>query len=235
MDIFFNQLKKIAKKESGNNLQTIEDIFYYCKNLIEEGNVKSGLQCCKDFKQLLGDFIHNETNKVKSELDEYVFNVLVLESKYSFDSYFQALEFNRPIQDQFYMPRRNTLMKHGVIQALEDLLINDTIDELFLSMPPRVGKTTLAVFVVTWLIGFEDERTNLYCGNSGVSDPFYSEVYSILTDDFTYNWQKIFKNTFFDKGSMCNAKQTCLDTGRRKRYHSFTARSIPRWFTRSVA
>ena len=227
MDNFFTQLKKIAKKESGNNLQTIEDIFYYCKNLIEEGDVKVGLQYCKELKKLLGDFIHNETNIHKNEIDEYVFNVLVLESRYSFDSYFQALEFNRPIKEQFYMPRRNTLLKHGVIQALEDLLINDKIDELFLSMPPRVGKTTLAVFVITWLIGYESERTNLYCSNSGVlAQTFYAGVTSILNDEFTYNWHKIFPHTRFDKSCMCNSKDTWLDTGKNKRFHSLTARSI---------
>ena len=149
----YTQIEKIAKKESGNNLQTINDLFYLCKNTIDEGNVKIGLQYCKDFKALLGKCINNETNIHKHELYEKIFDVLVLESPYSLDSYFQALEYNRPIEQQFYLPRRNTLMKHGVIQALEDLIIYDRIDELFLSMPPRVGKTTLADFVVldSWI------------------------------------------------------------------------------------
>ena len=223
----FRQIEKIAKKESGNNLQTINDLFYLCKNTIDEGNVKLGLQYCKRFKELLGDFIKNETNIHKNELYEKIFDVLVVESRYSFDSYFQALEYNRPLQEQFYLPRRNTLMKHGVIQALDDLLINDKIDELFLSMPVRVGKSTLAVFVITWLAGYESNSTNLYCSNSGIlAQTFYAGVHTILSDSFTYNWQKIFKNVKFDKNSMCNSKDTWLDTGKNKRFHTFTARSI---------
>ena len=223
----FYDIVKVAKKESGNNLHTINDLFYVCKNTIDEGNVKEGLHLCKELKKLLGQFIKNETNKHKEELYNKIFDVLVLESRYSFDSYFQALEFNRPVKEQFYLPRRNTLIKHGVIQALEDLLINDKIDELFLSMPPRVGKTTLSLFVISWIIGFDSEKSNLYCSNSsGVTDPFYEGVLSILSDEYTYNWKKIFPNVKFDPLSMCNAKKTQLDTGRKKRYHSFTARSI---------
>ena len=223
----YTQIEKIAKKESGNNLQTINDLFYLCKNTIDEGNVKIGLQYCKDFKALLGKCINNETNIHKHELYEKIFDVLVLESPYSLDSYFQALEYNRPIEQQFYLPRRNTLMKHGVIQALEDLIIYDRIDELFLSMPPRVGKTTLADFVITWIVGYKPERTNLYGSNSGtLAQTFYAGVHTILSDEVTYNWHKIFPNTKFNKLSMCSAKDTWLDTGKNKRFHSFTARSI---------
>lgn len=220
-------VEKIAKKESGNNLQTINDLFYVCKNTIDEGDVKLGLQYCKAYKKLLGNFINNETNTHKNELYNKIFDVLVLESPYSFDSYFQALEYNRPLEQQFYLPRRNTLLKHGVIQALEDLLIWDKVDELFLSMPPRVGKTTLACFVITWLVGYKSDRTNLYGSNSGtLAQTFYAGVHTILSDGFTYNWQKIFPNVKFNKQTMCSAKDTWLDTGKNKRFHSFTARSI---------
>lgn len=223
----FQIIVKEIKKYSGNNLQPINDCFYLCKNTIDEGNVKLGLQYCKELKKLLGECIKNETNKHKDELYAKIFDVLVLESPYSFDSYFQALEFNRPIEEQFYLPRRNTLIKHGVIQALEDLIINDKLDELFLSMPPRVGKTTLSLFIISWLVGYKSDFANLYVSNGGgVTEPFYQGVLSILSDDYTYCWKKIFPNVKFVKQEMCNAKATYLDTGRKKRYHSFTARSI---------
>lgn len=227
MTELFKTIVKEIKKSSGNNLQAVNDLFYFCKNTIDEGHVKEGLQFCKDFKTLLGDCIKNETNKHQEELYNKIFDVLVVESRYSFDSYFQALEFNRPIKEQFYLPRRNTLIKHGVIQALEDLIINDKLDELFLSMPPRVGKTTLSLFIISWLVGYKSDFANLYVSNGGgVTEPFYQGVLSILSDDYTYCWKKIFPNVKFAKQEMCNAKATYLDTGRKKRYHSFTARSI---------
>ena len=93
--------------------------------------------------------------------------------------------------------------------------------------PAKVGKTTLADFVVTWIVGYKPERTNLYCSSSGIlAQTFYAGVHTILSDEFTYNWHKIFPQTKFNKLSMCSAKDTWLDTGKNKRFHSFTSRSI---------
>lgn len=223
----FNSIEKLVRKESGNNLHTINDLFYVCKNAYEGEDVKFALQLSKRYKKVLDDCLINETNTHKEDIYKIVFDVLVLESPYSFDSYFQALEYDRPVEEQFYLPRRNTLIQHGVIQALEDLLIWDKYDEMFLSMPPRVGKTTLADFVVSWTSGVKPNRTNLYCSNSGIlANAFYMGVHTILSDEFTYNWKNVFKDVMFNKQTMCSAKDTWLDTGKSKRFHTFTARSI---------
>ena len=225
-DLFYS-ISNIARKENGNNLQTIDDLYYYCKNLLADGEKTKGLMYCKRLKNLIGDLIKNEKCLNKAKIYDKVFDILVLETPYSLDSYFQALEWNRPIGQQFYLPRRNTLMRHGVIQALEDLLINDTIDELFLSQPPRTGKTTLVVFIISWILGINPELANLYCSNSGVlAGAFYDGVNTILTDEYTYQWHKIFPKVKFNQRTMCNAKETYLDVDKKKRYHSFTARSI---------
>ena len=73
-----------------------------------------------------------------------------METPYSLDSYFQALEFNRPIEQAFYLPRRKQLLP--IVKDLERLIIYDEIDELFLSTPPRIGKTTLVLFVLSWFL-----------------------------------------------------------------------------------
>lgn len=226
MQNLFDTIVKTIKKESGNNLQTINDLFYLCKNTILEDK-DLGLSYCKKFKKIVNDLMNNETCKNKKLIYNKVFDILVLETPYSLDSYFQALEWNRPIKEQFYLPRRNTLMKHGVIQALEDLVINDTLDELFLSMPVRTGKTTLIVFLMSWQMGMDSNLANLYVSNSGVLiSAFYDGISTILTDEYTYCWHKIFPKVLFDKRLWSNAKETFIDTGRKKRYHSFTGRSI---------
>ena len=80
---------------------------------------------------------------------------------------------------------------------------------------------------MTWLLGYEPNRTNLYCSNSGtLTQTFYAGIHTILTDNFTYKWKEIFPNIKFDSRSMCSAKDTYLDTDKSKRFHSFTARSI---------
>ncbi len=225
-DLFY-QVCNIARKENGNNLQTINDLFYLSKNELEKGNKDKGLKYCKSLKNLIDELIKGQKCLNKAKIYNKIFDILVLETPYSFDSYFQALEWERPVEEQFYLPRREVLMKFGIIQALEDLIINDKLDELFTSFPVRVGKSTLAVLVITWILGMESQRTNLYISNSGVlATTFYEGVRTILGDDFTYQWAKIFPKTKFNSREMCNSKDTQLDTGTNKRFHSFTARSI---------
>ena len=57
------------------------------------------------------------------------------------------------------------------LQALAD----DELDELFVSMPPRVGKTSLLMFFITWIMGRDGEATNLY---SAFSDTITSAMYT---------------------------------------------------------
>ena len=54
-----------------------------------------------------------------------------------FDCFMRCLEHNRPMKEQFWIPRRKKLMP--VCRALQDME-DGKLDELFLSCPPRVGK-----------------------------------------------------------------------------------------------
>ena len=64
----------------------------------------------------------------------------LFDAPYHFDSFMLYVEHNRTQEAQFWLPRRKKLL--FLAQALEDLEY-DRLDELFLSMPPRVGKSTL--------------------------------------------------------------------------------------------
>lgn len=56
-----------------------------------------------------------------------------------FRAYCIALEWNRPIEKQFFLPRRRILEKHGLIQGMQDVA-DDKLDFLFVSQSPRTGK-----------------------------------------------------------------------------------------------
>ena len=224
MDTFDKIIYCIKKNPS--TITFYDDAYLYIKGQFNRDVLKA-MQQSKQLKELcvLADKNKMILEDVKKDIKRILFNVLVLETPYSLDSYFQALEFNRPYKEQFYRPRRNQLL--DIVRALEDLVIHDNLDELFLSQPPRTGKTTLVLFLITWELGINPEKANLYGSFSGgVASAFYKGVIEIITDDFTYNWAKIFPKSKFDPKSMCNSKETYLDVGRNKRYHSFTARSI---------
>lgn len=225
MDIFHKYVNAI--KKSPENVEYYSYALNCCKYIFKAGNVNYALKCTTDLKELCKRTIKNETtlNTVKVALYDFIQDILIVESPYGLDSYFLALEYTRPIQQQFYLPRRKQLKP--IVHELERLLISDEIDELFLSMPPRTGKTTLIIFVISWLIGFKPELANLYVTYStDTAKGFYDGVYEILNDEITYSWHKIFPDVEFDKTSMCNSKESYLDTGRKKRFHSITCRSI---------
>lgn len=219
----FYKVLDIAKQEGYTNHQTIKDLLNLAKNELKR-DIKHGLIFTEHLKRVVDKQI-KVANVSKSFFFDIYFQILVAETPYSLDSYFQALEFNRPIEQAFYLPRRKQLLP--IVKDLERLVIYDEIDELFLSTPPRIGKTTLILFLMSWYVGMHPDKANLYAScATHLVNAFYKGLLSILTDDATYMWGKIFPFVKFDKMYMCNAKECYLDTGRVKRYHSFTGKSI---------
>lgn len=62
---------------------------------------------------------------------------LLVSAPHEFDAYMQYLEIDRKPEERFYLPRRAIMMRY--VRSLQDLA-DGTIKELFISMPPRVGK-----------------------------------------------------------------------------------------------
>lgn len=152
---------------------------------------------------------------------QLLFKTYLLAAPWDFHSYLIALEWNRKPQERFYQPRMKTL--YVLVDALQKLADND-LDELFMSLPPRVGKTTMLMFFTTWLIGRNSENSNLYSAYSDkITTAFYNGCLEIINDPVTYNWNKIFPAC---RVSATNGANETLDIDRRKRYPSLTCRSL---------
>ena len=185
--------------------EEIEMILQITKKLRNKVSAKVKKGNCDDYNLLL----------------EIANNTYWLESPYLFDSYMLYLESRRQPKERFYLPRRERLM--AVVQALQSL-VDDDLDEIFLSMPPRVGKTTIIMFFITWIIGKNSELSNLYCAYSDtITSAFYSGVLEIITDYTTYRWREVFPNA---RIASTNAKEETLNIDRKKRYPSLTSRSL---------
>lgn len=138
-----------------------------------------------------------------------------------FDDFMIYIEWNRPVADQFWLPRRKKLLP--VAQALQELE-DDELDELIMSLPPRIGKTTIVLFFTLWIILRDSERSNLYCSyTDSVVDVFYKGLLEILNDPLTYLWKDVFPECCI---ASTNAKDKLLNIDREKRYASFTGRSL---------
>lgn len=139
-----------------------------------------------------------------------------------FESFCIAMEWNRPINKQFYLPRARLLKKHGFVQAIQDL-IDDKLDLLVLNAPPRVSKSTIGLFLQVLLGSISPDESILGAGHSvSLVQSFYSEILSLLTDE-QYRYNKIFPNNKIVNKS---AEQYYIDLNKVKRFHTFNYVSI---------
>lgn len=146
---------------------------------------------------------------------------LLVSAPHEFDAYMQYLEIDRKPEERFYLPRRAILMRY--VRSLQDLA-DGTIRELFISCPPRVGKSTMAIFYMTWLMGRDPEHPNLYSSYSDtITKAFYNGVMEVLTDVDTYNYRQIFPKAQIVR---TNAQDETIDIARKKHYPSLTCRSV---------
>lgn len=142
--------------------------------------------------------------------------------KGDFRSYCMALEWNRPIEKQFFLPRKKVLEKHGLIQAMQDVA-DDKLDFLFVSLAPRVGKSSLGLFFLTFMAGLYPDRSILGSGHStALVQSFYSEVMNIMESE-EYRFHEIFPTTRLVNKS---AEYLYLDLNREKRFHTISFKSI---------
>lgn len=146
---------------------------------------------------------------------------LLMEAPWDFEQYMLYCEIDRPPEEKFYQPRMKTL--RPVVQAMQALEDNE-LDEIFLSQPPRTGKTTLMDFFVTWEIGKHPNGSCLYSSMSdGVTKQFYLGLLEIIRDPYTYHWDRVFPNSPVVKVNAADQTVNCL---RKTRYPSITCRSI---------
>ena len=146
---------------------------------------------------------------------------LLISAPKDFDCYMQYLEIDRKPEERFYMPRRKILKRF--VESLQDLADGE-ISELFVSQPPRTGKTTLALMFVTWLAGRDTEHPNLYSSYSDIiTKSFYNGLLEIMTDADTYNYGMIFPNSPIVR---TNAQDETIDLERKKHYPTITCRSL---------
>lgn len=147
--------------------------------------------------------------------------VLLAAAPHDFESYILYIESNRDPAKKFYPPRRAAL-RHVVV-ALQELA-DDKLDLLAISLPPGCGKTTLAIFYLTWLAGrIPDEPMLTGSHSNSFVRGVYDECLRIMDKNGDYLWYDVFPlvsvvNT--------NAKDCRIDLGKRKRFETLEFTSI---------
>ena len=162
-----------------------------------------------------------DTEKELRELYDLHKRVLKELAVDNFDAFLRYVEWEREPEKKFYMPRRRELLP--VVRALQELA-DDEIDLLCVSMPPGVGKSTLAIFFICWLGGrnpLEPILTGSH--NHAFIRGVYDECLRILDASGEYLWRSVFPSVSI-VGT--NANDCRIDLGKAKRFETLEFTTI---------
>lgn len=217
-------LDRAAKRELSNP-SALEDYFEILR-LLEAEDFDEAHRRSKEVRKLSRKYAVEQGSIQMLELNK---RALLFDAPYDFDAYLRYVESDRPLEKMFYMPRRHVLKV--LVNDLQDLT-DGKLDFLGISLPPRVGKSTLGIFYMTWVMGRNPDAASVMSGHSDkLTDGFYRELLSILSDKETYLWSDVFPDV---KIVDTSAKNETIDLNQKKRFPTMTCRSIGGTLTGAV-
>jgi len=210
-------IREIEKENSTNVTDRYDNIV---SRVYDEENFRTA----HEDSELLRDYVEKaepEDDEDAAHLLRIYRDTLLFDAPYDFDCFCRYIEWDREPEKRFYMPRRKQLLPLArALQRLEERKIS----LLCISMPPGVGKTTLAEFFLTWTGGRHPELPSIVGSHSNsFLRGVYDEVQRIVGRHSEYLWQKVFPQT---RLVGTNAKDLMLDLGTRKRFSTFEFSSI---------
>ena len=169
----------------GIDENVLEDLLGLCYQAEEAGEVDVDLEH-RDWWMGISKYARTKAMYKNIETSETVYGqyyekFLLFESKYLFLSFILYMEKNRPYEKRFYEPRRMTL--HVVVQDLQDLE-DGKFNFYGLSMAPRVGKSTICIFFMSWIMCKRPDSHNAMGGHSGIlAKGFHKELLNLITSE----------------------------------------------------
>ena len=217
--LLFAIFQKI-QKDSGD-MRAYRDLLNICRE-----TMKTDIPLAVKYLEQLSDWIEEIIPTIEDigkmrEMFAFHREVVFAGARESFHLCLLAVEWNRDPDKKFYPPRRMVLRE--VVQALQELE-ERKLDLLAVSMPPGSGKTTLAIFYLTWIAGRHPEEPTLTGSHSNsFVRGVYDECLRIFDQNGDYLWQEVFSET---QVVNTNAKDCRIDLGKRKRFETLQFTSI---------
>lgn len=221
-----------------------------CKVAINgEKDIEYGLQLTKRSKGIIEQFCMKQTGGTIWDLEKYAqehntpydlidkyYELLKLESYYNFESFMYYMERKRNWSKRFYYPRRKTLKV--VVNDLEDLE-NRKIKFYGLSMPSRVGKSTICIFFLAWVAMRRPNSHSAMGGHSGIlAKGFYKELMNLFsTEEYAFDELFFFWNPEYANKSLVtdkSADEFTITLGDPDRFATVTCRGIDGTWTGAV-
>ncbi len=179
-------------------------------------------EVCKAIvREVRPSLIASETDlDVRAQLLDILKMAYTYRAREDFESFLIAMEWDREVRKRFYGPRKERLQP--VVRELQRLADGE-LDVLVVSMPPRVGKTTLSLLYLLWLGGRHPNNSILSAGySSALVNSFYDGCLEFINSP-EYRFLDIFPSSPLVATS---AKNLTIDLADRRRYRTLTFRSI---------
>ena len=216
-------LQKIFSKiqKDPEDMRAYRDLLNICRE-----TMKTDIPLAVRYMENLSDWIEEIIPDIEDigkmrEMFAFHREVVFAGAKESFHLCLLAVEWNRDPDKKFYPPRKMVLRE--VVRALQELE-ERKLDLLAVSLPPGSGKTTLAIFYLTWIAGRHPEEPTLTGSHSNsFVRGVYDECLRIFDQNGEYLWQEVFPET---QVVNTNAKDCRIDLGKRKRFETLQFTSI---------
>ena len=220
MEVLLSKIFQKIKKDP-DDLRAYRDLLNVCRETLGT-DIPLAVRHLEDLSDWIEEQIPKITDVEKMrEMFTLHRDVVFAGARESFHLCLLAVEWNRDPEKKFYPPRKMVLRE--VVRSLQELE-EQKLDLLAVSMPPGSGKTTLAIFYLTWIAGRHPEEPTLTGSHSNsFVRGVYDECLRIFDQNGDYLWQEVFPET---QVTNTNAKDCRIDLGKRKRFETLQFTSI---------
>lgn len=159
--------------------------------------------------------------KTAEGFDNLLFRSLLFCAPHYFDAYLQAVEYGKPLDKKFYLPRRHYLRRY--VEGYQEVL-EGKLDFLSISMPKRCGKSQLGINFTNMLSGkFPDRSTLMEGTGDDLVQSFYKGCLEYIQQPNDYHFYDIFPES---KLVQTNADTKVINLLHKSRFPTVMCRSI---------
>lgn len=159
--------------------------------------------------------------KTAEEFDNLLFRSLLFCAPHYFDAYLQVVEYGKPLDKKFYLPRRHYLRRY--VEGYQEVL-EGKLDFLSISMPKRCGKSQLGINFTNMLSGkFPDRSTLMEGTGDDLVQSFYKGCLEYIQQPNDYHFYDIFPES---KLVQTNADTKVINLLHKSRFPTVMCRSI---------
>lgn len=201
-----------------------KDLFWVTKEYEKINHVAAmdwTVDLIDQLKKGLTDNARERNYDEAEQFDILLYQSLIFGAPWLFDCYLQAVEYGKPFDKQFYMPRRHYLKRY--VDGYQEIL-DGKLDFLSISMPKRCGKSQLGINFTCMMSGKYPNKATLMEGTGDdLVKSFYLGCLEYLQTPSDYHFYDIFPGS---RLVQTNADTKIINLAERSRFPTVMCRSI---------